>query len=250
MPARWKEQFDRVSRWYWRFQSVDSGRLHDTVGYDLGSDFLRGQRVVARDKQHRCAARRHLIGELGKIRVVADHDSKRQCTHAEHRHVAARAIDGLTDRRVQFPIDPADGTSMKDGCGVVKATILAEVREPDDRRRHTARERSQDGLELTGSGRYREAGGILDLIGQAAEDRFRTAKNRNPLRLARPDARPNEVERVHRAGCEEWSLIGRNLHTPMIAQLVSPRAARDLKCLTLRALATEAPVAVLLPIQR
>ena len=101
-----------------------------------------------------------------------------------------------TSRRLPRKIDAADGTSMKDGCGVVKATILAELREPDDRRRHIARERSQDGLELTGSDRYREAGGILDLIGHAAEERFRTAKNRNPLHLARPDARPNQSVRA------------------------------------------------------
>ena len=78
---------------------------------------------------------------------------------------------------------------MKDGCGVVKETILAELRETDDRGRDVACDRRQHGVELTGSEAYREAGGILDLIGQAAEDRFRTAKNLDPFRLARPDAR-------------------------------------------------------------
>jgi len=58
------------------------------------------------------------------------------------------------------------------------------------------------------------------LIGQAAEDRFRTAKNLDTLHLARPDARPNVVERDHRAGGEKRCLIGGNLHASMIAQLV------------------------------
>jgi hypothetical protein len=109
---------------------------------------------------------------------------------------------------------------MKDGGGVVKETILAELGETDDRGRDVARERRQNRVELAGSDAYREAGGIVDLIGQAAEDRFWTAKNPDPFSLARPDARPNEVERAHRAGGEERSLIGGNPHASMIAQPV------------------------------
>jgi hypothetical protein len=102
----------------------------------------------------------------------------------------------LTKGRVQLPIDAGDGTSMKDGGGVVKVTILAELREADDRACHVTRESRQNALELTASDGYREAEGVVALIGQAAQNRFRTAKNRDPLRLARPDARPNEVERA------------------------------------------------------
>ena len=199
-----------------RRRHVDSPGL----GHELRSALPPGQGVVAGDEERRCTARGHLIGELRKVRVIADRDAERQRTHPEHRHVAPGVIDRLTDGRMQLPVDAGDCTSMKDGCGVVKETIFAELRETQDRGRDVAREGSQDGVELTSSDGYREAGGIFDLIGQAAEDRFRTAKNLDTVRLGRPDARPNEVERDHRAGGEERSLIGGNLHASMIAQLL------------------------------
>jgi hypothetical protein len=127
---------------------------------------------------------------------------------------------------VLLPIDAGDGTSMKDGCGVVEEIIFAELRETDDRGCDVARERRQHGVKLTGSDGNRETGGILNLIGQAAEDRFRTAKNLDPFRLARPDARSDEVERTHRAGGEQRRLIGGNLHASMIAQLIQRFTAR------------------------
>ena len=107
---------------------------------------------------------------------------------------------------------------MKDGCGVVKEPILAELGETDDRGRDVARERRQNAVELSGSQGERESGGILNLISQAAEDRFRTAKNLDSFRLARSDARSNEVDGAHRPGGEKRSLIGGNLHASMIAQ--------------------------------
>src|SRR5262245_35458507 len=107
---------------------------------------------------------------------------------------------------------------MKNGCGVVKVTIVAEFRETDDRGRDVARKGRQHGIELTGSDRYREPDRVLALIGQATEDRLRTAKNRDPLHLACLDTRPNQVERGHRASGQERSLIGGNLHPSMITQ--------------------------------
>ena len=57
---------------------------------------------------------------------------------------------------------------------------------------------------------------IAERIGQAAEDRFRTAKDLDPCGRARPDAGSHQVERDHRAGGEQGSLIGGNLHASMI----------------------------------
>jgi hypothetical protein len=107
---------------------------------------------------------------------------------------------------------------MKHRCGVIEETIFAEFRETDDRGRDVARERRRNAVELAGSHGERESGGILNLISQAAEDRFRTAKNLDSCRLARSDARSNEVDGAHRPGGEKRSLIGGNLHASMIAQ--------------------------------
>jgi len=98
---------------------------------------------------------------------MADRYAERQRIHAEYRHVASSAIDRLTDRRVQLPINAGDRTLMKNGGGFVKVTILAELREADDGRRDVTRKGRQHGIELTGSDRDREAARILALIGAA-----------------------------------------------------------------------------------
>ncbi len=131
---------------------------------------------------------------------------------------------------MEFAIHAGHCSSMKHRRRVVKTVSFCLFGEADDGCDELACQRPKNGTET--EGRNRELGGISTIIGQAAEDCFRTTQNCDPLILTSLDLSCDQRERVHRPGFQQGRLVSGYLQKVLLDENRSEIWKVTAQCIT------------------